>query len=72
MRIERHDDGGGAPLIRRTPDAVENLPVTAVHAVEVAEREDGLRPARRALIVRKMNNVHRAPNTPARCARMVQ
>ena len=58
VRIERHDDRRAATLARHALHAVENLPMAAVHAVEIAEREHRVRPARRALIVGEMNDVH--------------
>ena len=39
-------------------DALEDLPMTAMHAVEVAERQHRMRPAGRARIVREMNDFH--------------
>ena len=50
-------------------DALEDLAVAAVHAVEIAERQHRLRPAGRPRIVREMNDVHvrvhrrRSPST---------
>ena len=41
-----------------TLQAVENLAMTAVQAVEVAERQHRLLPTRRARIVGKVNDVH--------------
>ena len=50
---------GVAPRSFATPaDAIQDLAMAAVHAVEVAERQDRVRPARRARIVRKVNDVH--------------
>ena len=48
MRIEGHDDGGGAALAGDAAHAIEDLAMAAMHAVEVAERQHRLRPARRA------------------------
>ena len=38
--------------------AIEDLPMAAMHAVEVAERQHRMHPARRARIVRKVDDVH--------------
>ena len=58
MRIERHDDGRGAALAGDAAHAIEDLAMAAVHAVEVAEREHRLHPARRARVVGKVDDVH--------------
>ena len=50
--------GGGTALVRDAADAVQDLPVAAMHAVEVAERQHRMTPACRARIVRKVNDVH--------------
>ena len=46
------------PLAGDALHAIENLPMTAMHAVEVAESEHRLRPPHRALVVGEMNDVH--------------
>jgi hypothetical protein len=40
---------------------IEDLAVSAVQAVEIAEREHRIPPARRPRIVRKVNDVHDYP-----------
>ncbi len=58
MRIEGHHGWGGTALVRDAADAVQDLPVAAMHAVEVAERQHRMTPACRARIVRKVNDLH--------------
>jgi len=58
MRVERHHDRGRAAFAGDADEAVEDLAVTAVHAVEIPEREDRLLPARRPHIVGKVNDIH--------------
>ena len=58
MRIEGHHDGRGAALAGDAAHAIEDLAVAAVHAVEVAEREHRLHPARRPRVVGKVDDVH--------------
>src|ERR1700732_591639 len=60
MRVERHDDGGGAVLAGASADTLENLAMAAMDAIEVAERQHRLHPARRARVVREMNDVHQS------------
>jgi len=60
MRIEGHHHGRRAVLARHAPDAFEDLPVSAMHAVEIAQGQYRVFPARRAGIVRKMDDVHHA------------
>jgi hypothetical protein len=61
MRIEGHGGSRAAALPCATADAVDDLGVPAVQAVEVAEREHGIVPARRR-VVWKMGN-HGSCNT---------
>ena len=58
MRIECHHDRGRTALAGDTADAIENLAMAPVDAVEVTERKHRLRPAARPLIVRKVDYVH--------------
>jgi hypothetical protein len=58
MRIERHDDGGGAALAGDALEPIENLAVPAVHAVEVAERQHRLHPGERPCVLGEVNDVH--------------
>jgi hypothetical protein len=58
MRIEGHDDRRRRASSRHTTEAFEHLLMPAVHAVEIAEGQHRLRPARRALIVGEVDNVH--------------
>ena len=58
MRVEGHDDGGRAALFGDAPHAIENLAVSAVQAVEVAEREHRVDPPRRTGVFREVNDVH--------------
>src|SRR5262249_40535069 len=58
MRIEGHHHGCCAALARHTPDAVENLAMPAMYAVEVAERKHRLNPPGRAHMVWKVDTVH--------------
>ena len=58
MRIEGHDDGGGATFAGDAAYAIEDLAVAPVHAIEIAEGQHRLRPARGPLIVGEMDDVH--------------
>ena len=58
MRIERHDDGCRGTLAGDAAHAIEDLAMTAVQPVEIAEGEHGLRPAWRTQVVGKVNDVH--------------
>jgi hypothetical protein len=58
MRVERHDDGGGPSFVGDPLQPIENLAMSAVQAVEVAERQHRLLPVRRTRIVGKMDDVH--------------
>ena len=69
VRVEGHDDGGRAALAGDPPHAIENLAVAAVHTVEVAEREDRLRPSHGARVVGEMDDVHDYVNGRARMVR---
>ena len=60
MRVERHDDGSGAALAGDAADAVEDLAMAAVHAVEISERQDRLGPTSRPRILGEVDNVHHA------------
>jgi hypothetical protein len=61
MGIERHHHRGGVTLARHATQAIEDLAVSAVQAVEVAERQHRIPPARRPRIVRKVDDVHGYP-----------
>ena len=50
MRIEGHRRRRAAALAGAAPHAVDDLDVAAVQAVEVAEREHGIVPARRRVV----------------------
>jgi hypothetical protein len=58
MGIEGHDHGGRAALVGDALHAIENLAVSAMQAVEVAEREHRMDPPRRTGVLREMNDVH--------------
>jgi hypothetical protein len=58
MRIERHHQRRGGALGRHAAHALDDLDVTAMQAVEVAQRQDGMLPARRTTIVGKVDDVH--------------
>ena len=58
MRIEGHRDRCRAALFRAAPHALDDLQMTTVHAVEIAEREDGLVPADRPGIIWVVDDVH--------------
>jgi hypothetical protein len=58
VRIEGHHDRRGAAFAGHTMEAVQNLPVPTVHAVEVAEGEHRMHPARGTLVVRKVDYIH--------------
>src|SRR6266487_4244295 len=58
MGIESHHDRRGAALAGHSLDPVENLAMPAVHAVEVAQGEDRVRPASRSHVLREMDYVH--------------
>src|ERR1700674_799970 len=58
MRIERHRDGDAATLFSAATHALDNLQMSAVHTVEIAQSQHGLVPAWRPLIVGKVNDVH--------------
>ena len=58
MRIERHRHGRRPTLFGAPPHALDDFQVTAVHAVEIAEREDRLMPPRRPWIIRIVNDLH--------------
>jgi hypothetical protein len=63
MRIEGHHHRRGAVFAGAALHPLENLAVAAMHAVEVAEREHGMIPARRSCVLRKMDDVHQTVNT---------
>ena len=58
MRIERHRHRRRAALFGAPAHALDDFQVTAVHAVEIAEREHRLMPPRRPWIVRIVNDLH--------------
>ena len=60
MRIERHRERRAAALAGALPHAVNNLHVAAVQAVEVAQRQDRLVPARRPRVIGKGDDIHSA------------
>jgi hypothetical protein len=49
----------GAP-----PNALEDFPMAAMDAIEVAERQNGLNPMRGARIVREVDDVHEVGYRP--------
>jgi hypothetical protein len=61
MRVEGHDHGGGVTLAGDAAQPIEDLAVSAVEAVEIAEREHRIPPARRPRIIRKVDDVHDYP-----------
>jgi hypothetical protein len=58
MRIERHRHGHAAMLDGAALHAFDNLEMSAVEAVEVAEREHGMHEPGRPRIVGKMQDLH--------------
>src|ERR1051325_6763562 len=58
MRIERHRHGRAAMLGGAAPHALDDLEMSAVETVEVAEREDGMHEPRRRRVVWKVKNLH--------------
>ena len=60
MRIEGHRHRRAAMLGGAAPDALDDLEMSAVKAVEVAEREHGMHEPRRARVIWKMQNLHAA------------
>ena len=58
MRVEGHRHGRRAALARHATDALDDLHVAAMQAVEVAERQHGVQPARRARVLWEMDDVH--------------
>jgi hypothetical protein len=59
VRIEDHRHRRSTTLPRLAPHFVDELLVTAMKTVEVAERHDRVRPLG-ALVVREVNHLHRA------------
>jgi hypothetical protein len=57
MRVEGHRGGRAAALPRPAADAVDDLHVPAVQAVEVPQRQHRRMPPRRA-VVGEMGNLH--------------
>ena len=58
MRIEGQGGRGGVALVGAAPHLLDDPGVPAVHAVEVAEREDRLLPAGGPWVVRIVNDIH--------------
>ena len=58
MRIEGQHHAGAAALGGAALDALDDLDVAAMQAVEVAERQHRLMPARAARIVGKVDDLH--------------
>src|SRR5687767_15845895 len=58
MRIERHRHSRRSALFGASPYTLDDFQMTAVHAVEVAEREDGLVPAGRPWIIWIVDDLH--------------
>jgi hypothetical protein len=58
VRVECHDNRRGATFFGDPADAIQNLAMAAMHAIEIPERQDRSRPTRRPRIVRKVNDVH--------------
>ena len=68
--IEGQDERRAAALGGDAADALDDLGVTAVQAVEVAERQHGLVPARRARIIGKPGDFHWRGSYQCRGARV--
>ena len=64
MRIERHRHGDAAMLDGAALHALDDLEVSAVQAVEVAERQHRMHEPGRPRIVGKMQDLHQATTRP--------
>ena len=58
MRIEGHRHRRAAMLGSTTPDALDDLEVTAMQAVEIAERQNRMHQPRRPGVVREVDGLH--------------
>ena len=58
VRIEGQHDGRAAAIGGAAPDALDDLGMAAMQAIEVAERQHRLVPARGACIIREPGDLH--------------